>query len=247
VPTGGKDMIRSFSPIVDNVLDKAIWGVEFFLLCDRDAADAQSIEHLVSESKGRLRFLGRYHLENYFLDTTVIAGVFENLEPEDSWLRHPDKIEAKLREIALKNLGYATALIVSSRIRRQVGNVSVMAKGSHGKSVDELVGSMTAKAIEESERAQSALKTEAVEHLIRSIYKSLSDSLYDPSEAWKSSIPGKQILSKFTAEAGIDSSRFKLAYLAQASKSGSPIFDEIISIFETFASTPIAVHTKGPP
>ncbi len=245
VPTGGKDMIRSFSPIVDNVLDKAIWGVEFFLLCDRDSADAQSIETLTSESKGRLRFLGRYHLENYFLDTTVIAGVFEKLEPEDSWLRHPAKIEAKLREIALKNIGYATALIVSARIRRQVGNVSVMAKGCHGKTADELVSLMTLRAREESERTQSILKNDTVEHLIRSKYTELSDSLQDPSEAWKTVIPGKQILSKFAAEAGIDSSRFKLAYLFQASNSGSPVFDEIISIFEHFALTRAEIPPNG--
>lgn len=94
VPTGGKDLIRSFGQIIENVLEKAIWGVDFFMLCDMDAADAEDIAKLQQETNGRLRFLGKYHLENYFLDATVIARMFEDLEPEASWLRSPTMIEA---------------------------------------------------------------------------------------------------------------------------------------------------------
>ncbi len=38
VPTGGKDTIRSFAEVQENILNKTIWGVDFYLLCDRDAA-----------------------------------------------------------------------------------------------------------------------------------------------------------------------------------------------------------------
>lgn len=244
VPTGGKDLILSFGQIVENVLAKAIWGVDFFMLCDRDSADTEDIARLQSESKGRLRFLGRYHLENYFLDATVIAKMFEELEPEDSWLRNTSKIEAKLREIALASLSYATALIVSARIRRQVGNVSVMPKGSHSKTVDDLSSLMTLKASEESVRAQSALKDDEVERLVRHVFKQLSDALQDPSEAWKSVIPGKQILSQFAAAAGMEISRFKIAYLGKVAKCNSPIFDEVILMFTDFSSAPIVVENK---
>lgn len=245
VPTGGKDLIQSFGQIVENVLNKAIWGVDFFMLCDRDSADTEDIARLQSETKGRLRFLGKYHLENYFLDATVIARMFEDWEPEDSWLRNPSKIEARLREIALASLSYATALIVSARIRRRVGNVSVMPKGSHSKTVDDLAGLMTLKATEESARAQSALKGDEVERLIRHVFKQLSDALQDPSDAWKSVIPGKQILSQFAGAAGMDIGRFKLAYLGKVAKYNLPIFDEVISMFADFSSAPIAVENKA--
>src|SRR5205823_1764116 len=37
VPVGGKSTIRSFNDISESVLNKTIWGVQFFMLCDRDA------------------------------------------------------------------------------------------------------------------------------------------------------------------------------------------------------------------
>lgn len=56
VPSGGKQAITSFTAIMENVLEKSIWGVDFFMLCDRDAmpltAEAVSIQ---AESKGKLR------------------------------------------------------------------------------------------------------------------------------------------------------------------------------------------------
>ena len=247
VPTGGKDLIRSFGQIVENVLDKAIWGVDFFMLCDRDSADTDDISRLQSEAKGRLRFLGRYHLESYFLDATVIARMFEDLEPGDSWLRNPSMIEVKLREIAQSSLSYATGLIISAQIRRQVGNISVMPKGCHDKTVDDLADLMTSKAMEESARVQPALKGDEVERLVRSVFKHLSDALQDPSDTWKSVIPGKKILSQFAAEAGMDISRFKLAYLATVAKYNFSIFDEVVSIFSNFSSASIIVENKSSP
>ena len=171
--------------------------------------------------------------------------MFEDLEPEDHWLRNPSKIEARLREIALASLSYAAALIVTTRIRRQVGNVSVMPKGSHSKTVDDLAGLMTLKATEESARTQSALNGDEVERLVRHVFKQLSDALQDPSDAWKSVIPGKQILSQFAAAAGMDIGRFKLAYLGKVAKYDLPIFNEVISMFADFSSAPIAVENKA--
>lgn len=245
VPTGGKDLIQSFGPIVDNILNKALWGVDFFMLCDRDSANTEDIARLQSETKGRLRFLGKYHLENYFLNATVIARIFEDCEPEGSWLRNPGKIETRLREIALASLSYATALIVSGQFRRRLGNVNVMPKGSHGKSVDELAGLMISKAAEESARAQSALKGDEVEQMVRHVFSDLSGALQDPSDTWKSVIPGKQILSQFAGAASMDIARFKLAYLRNVDQYNLPVFDELISIFAHFSSVSIAVGNKA--
>lgn len=38
VPSGGKHVIESFDAVYDGVLSRTIWGVEFFMLCDRDSA-----------------------------------------------------------------------------------------------------------------------------------------------------------------------------------------------------------------
>jgi hypothetical protein len=36
VPAGGRSVVTSFSVLQREVLDKTVWGVEFFMLCDRD-------------------------------------------------------------------------------------------------------------------------------------------------------------------------------------------------------------------
>ena len=75
VPTGGKDLMRSFTQVVRDVLDKSIWGVDFYMLCDRDAAADSETSQLEATANGKLKFLSRYHLENYFLDGFVLLDV----------------------------------------------------------------------------------------------------------------------------------------------------------------------------
>jgi hypothetical protein len=91
VPSGGKESITSFVEAFETVLNKTVWGVDFFMLCDGD-----SLASVPGDKAGdRLRILPRYHVENYFLNEHVLARVFEQLdEPEDSWLRDPTKIRA---------------------------------------------------------------------------------------------------------------------------------------------------------
>ena len=240
VPTGGKDLIRSFSKIVENVLEKSIWGVDFFMLCDRDSADQVDIARLEVDGRGRVRFLKRYHLENYFLDSLVIAKMFQDLEPPDSWLRNSSAIDSKLRESAASILSFAVALIVSARIRRRVGNVSIMPKGSHGMSVDELAILMSSRLTEECGRVNAGMSVVELETMIRAEYARLEAVLADPTERWKTEIPGKAILAKFASYAGIELGRFKLLYLATADYMGSSAFADVVSIFSDFSNAKTA-------
>jgi hypothetical protein len=236
VPTGGKDDIRAFGSAFERVLSKTLWGVEFFMICDRDAADASDTTRLEAESNGRLRFLKKYHLENYFLDAPTLATVFEHQLPADSWLRSPDRINEKLRELAKANVSYAAALIASSHIRRQVGSVSVMPKGCHGKSSDDLVALINTKVTEEATRASSVLRSADIEQFVRKTYSELESAANDPLDSWKAIFPGKQVFAQFAAAAGIDGARLKLAFLNQVTQKQLPIFDDVMSIFSDFAS-----------
>lgn len=236
VPSGGKNLIRSFSQIVTDVLDRTIWGVGFFMLCDRDAADAPSIAEIEASAKGRLRFLKRYHLENYFLDPYVIAAMFQDQEPENSWLRNPSAIDTKLREIAREAINYATVLLVSARVRRSVGNVDLMVKGGHALPVDDLALAIAARAKTERERVEGALREPGIEALVRQVHSELSASLEAPSDTWRAEIPGKLVISRFAPAAKMELARFKTLYLATAERTGSNVFDDIIDIFQTFSS-----------
>ncbi len=58
VPGGGKGLLTSFAFLHKEVLERTIWGVEFFMLCDRDAVPpSKSGQDLEAAGKGRLKIL----------------------------------------------------------------------------------------------------------------------------------------------------------------------------------------------
>ena len=59
VPTGGKGLITSFDRLLTSVLERSIWGVQFFMLCDGDALPySTDPAQLEKRSSGRLHRYG---------------------------------------------------------------------------------------------------------------------------------------------------------------------------------------------
>lgn len=233
VPVGGKDAIRSFDDIRESILDKTIWGVDFYLLCDRDAVNALGKTALSNNTLKTVKLLPKYHLENYFLDETVLALAFSQMEAPDSWLRNPSAICEKLKEIARSAVPYATALNVSATVREKVGNVSVMPKGSaSATNPAELTTLIFGRVDLEHSRVTLGLEKGEIESMIHSEYSRLSSSIDGDSEAWRSDLPGRMILNKFAAAAKIPVGRLKQLYLFHADK--DVVFSEIIDIFQGF-------------
>ena len=99
VPTGGKAGIQAFAQTSAEILEKTLWGIQFFMLTDRDSSALQD-----QTQTHNYRVLSRYHLENYFLDAAVLSQCFADIEGPESWLRSPDGIEDRLRVLAKENL-----------------------------------------------------------------------------------------------------------------------------------------------
>lgn len=233
VPVGGKDVLRSFDEIKRSILDKTLWGVEFFLICDRDALTSLGGEAAGRTVTTRMRSLPRYHLENYFLDERVWAAVFKIVEQPGSWLCDETKIREKLLEIARSAVPYAVALNVNATIRKTVGNISIMPKGaSDAKSADDLVALMTARLASETRRISGGLYPERVEELIRDEFDRLTGAVDNDLPAWRSDLPGRFILNKFAASANFQVGRLKQMYL-RSSETYQP-FGDIFEIFEAF-------------
>jgi hypothetical protein len=238
VPSGGKGMITSFASILGSVLEQSIWGVEFFMLCDRDAIPSGlAIADVEVASKGRLRVLSRYHLENYFLDEHVLAAAFASMEPPESWLRNPVQIRAKLRELAGPMVSYTAALDEAASYRNRVGYIDLMPKGSHGKTAEELIVLMGAKATAEVARVSGLLDVAKIDESVKLQMTVIQRSLDADDDIWKQLIPGKQLFSKFSAAAKLDAGRVKTLYLREAERSARSPFQDIIDIFEGFANS----------
>ena len=227
--SGGKGNLRSFATVATDVLDKSLWGVKFYMLADRDAAPGGAQAH------GRMRVLKRYHLENYFLDAEVLARCFSGMEPTDSWLCQPEKIELCLREIAGSLLGHAVSLVEAKRFRDAVGNVDVMPGGVHSMTREELASAFQASSESELQRVNKSLVADQIATSVKNTHDKLSQLLSAPGMDWKDEFPGKPILARFANRAKVPEGRLKNLYLTQSAAMDDKPFDEIVEIFRTFA------------
>lgn len=237
VPAGGKGTLATFVAALDTVLKKTIWGVEWFMLADGDAAAGISdTSDLEARAKGRLRFLSRYHLENYFLDEQVLAAVFDHLEhPSTSWQRDPAEIRAELRRIAAPYVSYGTALKVSHVMRLDAGNVDLMPKNCHALDRDKLLASFEDRRLQEHGRLGAALEPGRVAKAVQDTYDALHLALQLDDDTWKHQLPGRPILKTFAAKAGLDVGILKRLYLKMARSSPSDPFADVRGIFQHFS------------
>ncbi|MEH6503791.1 MAG: ATP-binding protein [Cycloclasticus sp.] len=233
VPSGGKGLIKSFSLLLKEVLEKSIWGVEFFMLCDRDVIPLSKTE--AELGNGRFQTIRKYHLENYFLDADVISKVFQNIEPEGSWLRSSESINDKLKEIAKEMVSYSVALYATAYFREQVGNIDLMPKDCHKKTKEELVALILAKSELELQRVGHSMTPDVISNYVNDTAQKLEESVGN-GDGWKDLIPGKRILNVFASKANISVGRLKRAYIVEAAKVENNPFQDIIDIFSDFNS-----------
>ncbi len=237
VPAGGKGTLATFAAALANVLHKALWGIDWFMLADGDAATAISdTTNAQNRSEGRLRLLPRYHLENYFLDEHVLAAVFAHLEaPLDSWLREPVRIRETIRELATPFVSYGAALRVAHRLRMTAGNVDLMPKVCHGLNIDELVAAFSVRRSEERNRLDAALSENAVPDAAREEFARLHAALTTDRETWKHELPGRPVLNTFAAKVKIEVGTLKRLYIKCAQEHERDPFQDIRDIFGDFA------------
>lgn len=236
VPSGGKGVITSFGNLIRSVLERTLWGVEFFMLCDRDSVpQSRSVSELEGSSGGRLRVLRRYHLENYFLDEHIISEALGGIEAEDSPLRDPAYVRAKLEGFARATVSYATALAVTAQYRDLVGNVDIMPSACQDKSADELAAMIVALATAEKERINKVLDPKTIETEVKETLDTLNKAFENGSDLWKYVVPGRPVVNRFAAHVGIRSDRFKLMYMRAAQGKDPDPFDEIVGIFASFS------------
>jgi energy-coupling factor transporter ATP-binding protein EcfA2 len=237
VPSQGRQVVESFETVYQHVLSRSIWGVEFFMLCDGDTAPIPgSAVATAAIGSGRLRVLPKYHLENYFLDEALWATAFAPMEKPGSWLLDPTQIRAEIRRLAGDLVSYATALAMSSKFRIAAGNIDLMPKDCHGKSVDELIQLLQEAGSAETGRIATALDPVEIERETRDFYAALSESIRTDTDVWKISIPAKALVAQFARRAGLDPSRAKTLYINTVIATGAPTFDDISEILSGFAS-----------
>ncbi|HEV8724828.1 MAG TPA: ATP-binding protein [Candidatus Binatia bacterium] len=232
VPTGGRDTITSFLAAVESVLDKTIWGIEFFMLCDGDATVGRS----GLKDHPRLRRLSRYHLENYFLDEGLLARVLGVAgESENSPLRDPRQIKEILKGFAQSRISHAVAIRVSDTVRTQAGNVDLLPKNCHNLDLPALQSAFEERAHLEQERWLTLINNKKLKEMLEKEFTEITQALSSEGDEWKKWIPGKILLKQFAATVKIDVSKLKTVYIREAKNYEPDPFTEIKEIFGYFS------------
>jgi hypothetical protein len=234
VPSGGKKILQTFSVLNDKVLNRTIWGVEFFMLCDRDALPLNDPQDIEKQSGGRVQLLKRYHLENYFLDEHTIAKLFEPMTPDGNWLRSPPAIREALREIARTQVSYAAALLTAAYFREEIGNVDLMPSACNGKNTAELVQLVLAQTETEKARVAKGLDSAPIQQYVEKRMHEIETSLAADTDDWKTLIPGRIILKIFCNKTPLQYDAFRTAFINASGKVPNNPFNDIVKIFENF-------------
>lgn len=244
-PSGSRHTILSFNRIVGDVLDKAVWGIDFYMLADRDnSIPDQELTELQQKSNGRLRFLSRYNIENYFLDENTIAAAFENLARSDEWVRDPAKIKSAFKEEARRAVPKSLNIWLSHYVRRlgSIGSVAVslgpqMKQEEYALKVETFLDG-------EIERIRERINVGQIKDAAVQRWKILEDSLESSDDAWKSLFPGKLLIGGFCGQAQIDRGRFRNSYISSARKQNPSPFSDIVNIFESWKSEFQMTHSR---
>jgi ABC-type cobalamin/Fe3+-siderophores transport system ATPase subunit len=230
-PSGSRGTIISFHQVVQDVLQRTLWGVEFFMLADRDSSLPEGVlRDLEAQSSGRLRFLPRLHVENYFLHERTIAAAFGNLVPASDWRRNPDAISEKLRNLATAAIPLAVNRWLSTQLRSLVGELDISVKGVQGMNRDQLVTATQLAAKGETTRIGEHFSESELERRVRERWDLLEASLHE--DTWKALFPGKMLFVQFAATAQVQQGMLRSAFLAASRSASHEPFADILSILE---------------
>ena len=232
VPCQSKKNLVSFDSLMTEVLQNTLWGIDFFMLADKDI---QTDLKIPEDNSQKFKLLSKYHLENYFLDENIISEMFKTSVEEDSWLRNSSKIREKLKEIASKKINYISCLTTAQKFRLKVKNINLMPKNIENNSIDELCSKFSEQCNSQQKLIEQSLNKQEIENVLKNTFNEFSKSVEEDTSYWKDNIPGKHILSTFCNQIKEPESRFKTKYIHTAFELKNDCFKEIEDIFKGFS------------
>lgn len=211
-------------------IQKAIFGIDFFMIRDRDGLSEDQVREL--EVGKKLLCLKRRHVENYLLDAQVLVGVAKRFFLDQQWY-DPTAIESKLKEIAEKHINYSVLLGVKEYTRLnqdfEIPNVKSVEKKSLEEVKNEYASGMTV-AIQ---KISGIFDNNSISKVFTEEEEKLRDSLN--SDWWKALFPGKVVFNNFCRDVwNIEPSRVRAAYIEIALENHPTVFQDIINIYAEF-------------
>ena len=229
IPAGSVLNILGLSSI-EAQIRKAIFGVDLYMIRDRDGLNDQQVAHL--EENGRLRCLRRRHIENYFLEADLLFRVAKMLyltgtNASLSAATLADATHTIAQESLMFNVYQNTKDYL--RVNHFLRSPSVRDFGSKTPEQirDQIV---TAVATSRGELIDS-ISDDAIREWIESEQSRLQEKL--TNGGWVREFQGKYIFSRLCGEIlKADQLQIRQAYVDIALNERPEVFQEVSSLFD---------------
>jgi len=212
-------------------LKNTLFGIQFYMVRDRDGLSDEQINEL--ESGSTLHCLKKRHLENYFLNSTVLAGVAQRFYLDDKWKNH-NNIETELKKICEESLQEALDLLIKDFLRIN-SHISIpKPKDIQSKNSQKLCQEFIQDISSSVDQLCENLSKEKLNAEFQGLETELKQAIQNGK--WKDIFPGKILFRKICNSLGVgkDKDRVRQAYIEIALEKHPDVFKDIIEIFNQF-------------
>ncbi|NMC35449.1 AAA family ATPase [Candidatus Beckwithbacteria bacterium] len=231
IPIGSVESIGTLN-IIEEQIRNAIFGIDFYMIRDRDGLANDQINEL--EKSGKLKCLKRRHIENYFFDEGTLFKVAERLclttiNPQIT----PTYIISELKKIASKmfNLNLLQSIKDYLVLNHNLDIPTV--RNIDKKSSEEIKIEMISGVKQSLSKINIDLSEVKLDQWITTEKLKLERSLQ--ADEWIIDFRGKEIFSVFCSNVFHDDVlKIRQAYVDIALQEKPNIFKDIIDIYQSF-------------
>lgn len=244
IPSRSSEDLVKLNAGVISILESGLGWLKFYLIRDRDYLPDDIAQHYKQNGKGRLCVLNRYHVENYLLDSFLIAKVQTEIFNKEVDRQY---VDASLKALAQKMAAEVLRDMVSFRLnliyqpkdfslgKSFEGESFMLADGSWDSSKlgafeERLRRKITETNTTLAEETEQSKLAKLVEECRNKIDAALS------SDGWISLFPGRNLLQLYAKKETLGSYVAFQNSLIKEMKASAKIPDELKSIIETIES-----------
>lgn len=228
-PIGSVNDMSTLSRLSGEIQNR-LFGIDFYMVRDRDGLTAQNI--LEIESNSKTKCLKRRMLENYFLDADILAKIALRFCLTDSSLQDIAFINNKLKEMATSFLKHNVQLSIKEYTSLLAGLEVPSISNVQTKELTDIEKEFNA-------ALETALQTRAQLLSTQNISQKFADESVRLTQAlesdnWMVEFSGKEIFSVYCAFMRVPPEQVRQAYIEIALSEKPAVFQDIIDIFESF-------------
>jgi predicted ATPase len=228
IPAGSVFNIMTLNNVEEQIRN-TIFGIDMYMIRDRDGLDDKQIESL--EKNGRIRCLKRRHIENYFLDEEIIFAVAETLYiTRINPSLNIDSIRDGIKRIADDSLTLNICKNTKEYLSLNHFLKAPSVKNIEGKDLENVKQELAMVISENVTELATNLQKETIQKWINDEETKLRNSLSNGK--WTSIFQGKYIFKKLCSDIlRQDEIRVRHAYIDIALEKKPSAIQEIIDIF----------------